>query len=160
MINPACSPILVRANSVDECFVFDGLVSLMGNPTDQHLVCILRDTACSQSVVLASALPFSDQSACGYGAVLRGVEMGFALRPVHCVHVESNLITCFFPVAVCPELPIKGIDFSMGNDVAGGKVTPTLEVLYTPLRVDDGKISQTELELYPACASFFRGTCP
>lgn len=113
---------------------------------------ILRDTACSQSVILASALPFSDQSACEYGAVLRGVEMGFALRPVHCVHVESNLITGFFPVAVCPELPIEGIDFLMGNDIAGGKVTPALEVLYTPLRIDDGKPSPTELELYPACA--------
>lgn len=84
---------------------------------------VLRDTACSQSVILAS-----DQSACGYGAVLRGVEMGFALRPVHCVHIEYDLITVFFPVAVCPELPIKGIALLMGNDIAGGKVTPTLEV--------------------------------
>lgn len=40
----------------------------------------------------------------------------------------------------------------MGNDISGGKVTPTLEVLYTPPRVDDIKTSLTELELYPACA--------
>lgn len=71
--------------------------------------------------------------------------MGFALRPIHCVHIESDLIS-FFPVAVCPELTIKGIGLLMGNNIAGGKVTPTLEVLYTPPQVVDGKTSQTDLQ--------------
>lgn len=60
---------------------------------------------------------------------LREVEMGYVLRPVHCVHVGSKLITGFFPVAVCPELPIETIDFLMGNDIAGSKMTPSLEIL-------------------------------
>lgn len=74
---------------VDSCFkpfIFDGLVSLTGESIDQCSVRILRDTACSQSVILAAALPFTDQSACNYGSVLRGVEMGYIPRPIHRVH--------------------------------------------------------------------------
>lgn len=79
---------------------------------------MLRDTACSQSVVLASMLPFSVESACGFGSVLRGIEMGFAPRPVHKVHIQSDLVSGFFPVAVCDELPIQGVVLLMGNNIA------------------------------------------
>ncbi|KAK0144157.1 hypothetical protein N1851_017473 [Merluccius polli] len=93
-----------HSDTIDECFkpfTFDGLVSLACDPADQRPVRILRDTACSQSVILSSVLPFSDQSACGYGSVLRGVEMGYVLRSVHRVYVQSKLITGYFPVSVC-----------------------------------------------------------
>lgn len=59
---------------IDVCFkpfIFDGLVSLTGEADDRRPVRILRDTGGSQSVILASALPFSECSACGYRAVLR-----------------------------------------------------------------------------------------
>ena len=51
------------------------------------------------------------------------------------VYVQSELITGYFPVSVCPELPIEGISFLMGNDIVGGKVTPSLEVLNAPQRL-------------------------
>lgn len=51
-------------------------MSLTGNHDIQRLVKILRDTACSQSIILTNTLPFSDKSACGYSTVLQGVEMG------------------------------------------------------------------------------------
>ena len=86
-------------------FVFDAFVSLSGEAADGNSIRILRDTACSQSVILASALPFSDNSACHYQSVLRGVEMGYVPRPVHRIHIQSTLVTGFFPVAVCTELP-------------------------------------------------------
>lgn len=89
------SPQIVRPNdTLDECFepfTFDGFVSLGCDPADQRPVRILRDTACSQTVILSSVLPFSNQSTCGYGSVLRGVEMGYLLRPVHRVYVRVNL---------------------------------------------------------------------
>lgn len=69
-------------------FIFDGLVSLTGEPADQCSVRILRDTVFSQSVILTAALPFTDQSASNYGSVLCGVEMGYIPRPIHRVHVE------------------------------------------------------------------------
>ncbi|XP_027134422.1 uncharacterized protein LOC113745745 [Larimichthys crocea] len=86
---------------INDCFkpfVFDAFVSLTGESTDKHPIQALRDTACSQSVILASALPFSDNSACHYSSVLRGVDMSYVPQPVHRVHVQSSLVTGFFPV--------------------------------------------------------------
>lgn len=83
----------------------------------------------TKSEFLVGALPFSDHSACGHRAVLRGIEMGYSPQPVHHIHVQSKLITGFFHVAVCLALPIRSISLLMGNDIAGGKVTPALEDL-------------------------------
>lgn len=115
-----------------EPFLLDGSVSLSGKPADQHPVRILRDTGASQSVILVDSLPFSELSSCGYNVALQGVEMGCVPRPVHLVHLQSKLISGTFPVAICSALPIKGISFLLGNDIAGGKVIPALEVLDVP----------------------------
>lgn len=139
----------INADPCFKPFIFEGLVSLSGDSSDQRPVRILRDTGGSQSVILASVLPFSSQTSCGYGAVLRGIEMGYSPRPVHFVHVKSNLVTGTFPVAVCSELPISGVDMLMGNDIAGGRVTPTLEVVDSLQYSGPGGCSS---ELYPVCA--------
>lgn len=44
--------------------------------------------------------------------------------PLHRIHIQSKLITGFFPIAVCPALPINGVTLLLGNDITGGKVTP------------------------------------
>lgn len=139
---------------IDDCFkpfVFDAFVSLTES-ANKLPIRALRDTACSQSVILASALPFSDDSACHYGSVLRGVEMGYVPRPVHRVHIQSSIATGVFPVAVCAELPIPGIVLLMGNDIAGGKVTPTLEVLDQHQGEGIQPPGQTPPNVFPACA--------
>lgn len=87
---------------VDDCFkpfLFNGLVSLNAS-NDQRPVRILWDTACSQSVILSSVLPFSEQSACGFNIEVRGVEMGHVLKPVHNVYLVSELVTQCFPIAI------------------------------------------------------------
>ena len=135
---------------VDPCFepfIFEGLVSLSVDSPDQRPVRILRDTGGSQSVILASVLPFSSKSSCGYGSVLRGIEMGYSPKPVHFVHVSSKLVTGTFPLAVCTELPISGVDMLMGNDLAGGKVTPNLEVVESLQCSDLGECDS----VYPSC---------
>ncbi|XP_045902251.1 uncharacterized protein LOC123969168 [Micropterus dolomieu] len=76
--------------------------------------------------------------------------MGYVPRPVHRIHIQSDLVTGFFPVAVCDALPIQSIVLLLGNDIAGGKVTPTLEVLDSPLC---GKFPTDNLSssVFPAC---------
>lgn len=76
--------------------------------------------------------------------------MGGVLRPLHHVHVQSDVITEFFAVAVYPALPISGITMLMGNDIVGGKVSPTLKVLDT---LPTSPPSNTELDskLFPSC---------
>ncbi|XP_019206813.1 uncharacterized protein LOC109196820 [Oreochromis niloticus] len=146
--------VLDRGGKVpDPCFdpfIFDGFVSLTDKSADLKSVRILRDTGGSQTLILSSALPFSADSACGFNVVLRGIEMGYAPRPVHQVYIKSELVTGFFPVAVCPTLPIEGVAMLLGNDIAGGLVRPSLEVLDKPLSSDALDISVTP-KLYPAC---------
>ncbi|XP_043954247.1 uncharacterized protein LOC122820728 isoform X1 [Gambusia affinis] len=77
------------------------------------------------------------------------MEMGYAPRPVHRVYIKSKLITVFFPVAVCPDLPIDGVAMLMGNDIAGGLVLPSLEVLDNPL--NQTTPDSSDPGLYPAC---------
>uniref|UniRef100_A0A3B3WC71 SCAN box domain-containing protein n=1 Tax=Poecilia mexicana TaxID=48701 RepID=A0A3B3WC71_9TELE len=44
-----------------EPFIFDGLISLASDPSDLKPVHILRDTGCSQSIILSNVLPFSPE---------------------------------------------------------------------------------------------------
>lgn len=113
-------------------FTSDGYVSFTGSAEDQRPVKILRDTACSQSLILSHVLPLGLKS--DVSAVVRGIEMGFVPAPLYRIHVASGIATGFFDVGMCAEFPISGIDFIMGNDIAGGKVHPVPQVVDVPLR--------------------------
>ena len=120
----------------DACFrpfIFSGVVSLTGKSEDQRPVTVLRDTGGSQSFILSSVLPLSATSACNVSTIVRGIGMGFVPAPLHYIHVKSDLITGFFPVAVRSCFPVDGVDFIMGNDIAGGKVHPSPEVVDLPI---------------------------
>lgn len=66
--------------------------------------------------------------------------MGYVLQSVHRIHIECELLTSgFFPVSVAPELPIEGVGLLMGNGIAGGKVTQSLEVLNSVLFHSTGR---------------------
>lgn len=120
----------------DACFqpfVFDGLVSLTDRVEDQRAVKILRDTGGSQSFILPNSLPFDAESACGTSTIVQGIEMGFVPVPLYRVWVSSDLVTGCFNVTVHSSLPVQGVDFIMGNDIARGKVMPVMHVTNTLL---------------------------
>lgn len=90
-----CLNIDAGDSEIDACFkpfIFDGLVWLTGEAGNQRQVSIMPNTGGSQSVILVGALPFSEHSACGYRAVLCGIEMGYRPQPVHRIHLLSKLI--------------------------------------------------------------------
>lgn len=93
------------------------------------LVKVLRDTGGSQTFALASAVPFGPESACETSTVVSSIENGCVPASLYWIHVKSKLISGLFPVAVLPCFPIDGIDFILGNDIAGGKVYLTLPPL-------------------------------
>ena len=134
---------LIKTSSIEnipvephECFkpfISDAFVSLTGDVKEQRRVTVLRDTAYSQSLILSSVLPGENQSSCNASAVVRGIEMGFVPAPLHRIHVESSLASGFFSVGVRSCFPIDGVDFIMGNDIAGGKVFPVPEVVNVPI---------------------------
>ena len=114
-------------------FTFKAFVSLTGNASDEHLVNVLRDTGGSQSFILSNVLPLSNRSACDSSAIVRGIGMECVLAPMDRIHVRSSLVTGFFSVAVQACSPVEGIDFIMGNYLAGGKVYSTPEVVSMPI---------------------------
>ncbi|KAK7166228.1 hypothetical protein R3I93_006107 [Phoxinus phoxinus] len=119
----------------DRCFqpfIFDGFVSLDEKNEIRKPVRILRDTGGSQSFILSDVLNFCADSACNTSAIVQGIEMGFVPVPLHHVYVSSDLASGCFEVAVRPSLPVKGVDFIMGNDIAGGKVMPVAKVIDVP----------------------------
>uniref|UniRef100_A0A8C6LM93 Gypsy retrotransposon integrase-like protein 1 n=1 Tax=Nothobranchius furzeri TaxID=105023 RepID=A0A8C6LM93_NOTFU len=90
-------------------------------------------------------------SSSGYSVFLKGVEMGCVTAPVHSVHLRSQLVNGVFNVAVCDRLPVEGITLLLGNDLAGGRVNPSLEVLDDPVAHSESP-NQADLITYPACA--------
>ena len=142
-------------DKLDPCFkpfISKGFVSLTGDPKDQQPVNILRDTGGSQSIIREGILPLSSKSACNSSAVVQGVEMGFVPVPLHYVYIQSPLVSGLFKVAVRPALPIKGVDFILSNDLAGGKVMPVPEVLDNPeLNTESDKAAENNLDIFPAC---------
>ena len=88
-------------------------MSLTNDDASQRPVKILRDT---QSFIFSDVLPLSDDTYCGSSVLVQGIEMGFV--PLHFVKVHSELISGIFRVGVRPMLPVKGVTFIMGNDIA------------------------------------------
>uniref|UniRef100_A0A8C6LK80 Gypsy retrotransposon integrase-like protein 1 n=1 Tax=Nothobranchius furzeri TaxID=105023 RepID=A0A8C6LK80_NOTFU len=150
--SPVVKP-LCAAREPDACFapfILSGEISLTPGDADKQSVRILRDTGASQMLILSSALPFSASSSRGYAVLLQGIEMKSLPAQVHRVHLECQLVSGCFDVAICDHLPVNGVDVLLGNDVAGGKVLPLLEVVPQPQAEHVNCASDSHF--YPACA--------
>ena len=64
----------------------------------------------------------------------------------------SDLVSGRFRVGVVSKLPVKGVTLLLGNDIAGGSVTPVLEVSENPESTPaDEKLVQDFPYVFPAC---------
>ncbi|KAI2665733.1 Transposon Ty3-G Gag-Pol polyprotein [Labeo rohita] len=132
-------------------FLMKGLISVMCERQDQKKVQILRDTDAAQSFVISGALLLSEKSYCGAIVLVQGFEMGVVSVPLHLMHLQCDLDTGFVKVGVCPSLPVRGV--ILGNDLAGGKVMPILEVLDKPAVSSAPDIlTESYPEVFSACA--------
>lgn len=69
----------------------------------------------------ADVLPFSDQTSVGSRRLGQSFSMEVMKVPVHRIYLRTNLVSGFFlEVGVCPVLPVRGVSFILGNDLAGG----------------------------------------
>uniref|UniRef100_A0A669BX09 Gypsy retrotransposon integrase-like protein 1 n=1 Tax=Oreochromis niloticus TaxID=8128 RepID=A0A669BX09_ORENI len=77
--------------------------------------------------------------------------MSVLRAPLHKVHLHSPVITGHVKFAVSSQLPIKGVSFILGNDLAGGNVFPLPEVVETPVAsVTDAATPISSV--FPVCA--------
>ena len=118
-------------------------------------VVILRDTRASQSLMLADVLPLSKGSALKAKALIQGVgHVGDAYTAVslHRVTLESGLVTGIVTVGVVPTLPVEGVSFLLGNDLAGGKVSVSPMVVEEPeTQLETEKLREEFPGIFPAC---------
>ncbi|VDI68993.1 Hypothetical predicted protein [Mytilus galloprovincialis] len=129
-------------------FIPDGLVSIVDDTTLQPIK-ILRDTGASQSLLLEGVLPLSEKTSVGASVLLQGVGLGCIDVPPHRIYLKSDLITGPVVVGIRPNLPVEGVTYLLGNDLARNKVVAELYVTSEP--VVDVKLPEDDAELYPAC---------
>jgi len=144
-----------RVEKIDDSyqpFILKGLISLKGNCDEQKEIRMLRDTGAMQSFIVADKLPFSEDTFCNSSVIVQGIDMSCITVPLHRIHLQSDLCTGFVRVAVRPSLPVQGVDFILGNDLAGGKILPVLEVVEKPDAFSQLDVSHTYPEVFPACA--------
>ncbi len=138
----------VETTSYDP-FILHGYVSL--SESEYKPVSILRDTGSTQSFILEEALPFSSASHTGASVLVRGIEMGCAHVPLHKVNLQSDLVSGLVDLAVCAQLPVKGVQVILGNDLAGGKVFPCPVVSCTPVVEKQPSLARQFPTVFSAC---------
>ena len=126
-------------------FLSEGLVSLT-EARETFPIRILRDTGATQSLMVQDVLPYLDHCPTGASELVQGIELSIARVPLHRVFLKSKLVSGFVTVGVRPLLPLEGIDFILGNDLAGSRVNlqPELQV------VDEPEQDETA-RLFPSC---------
>ena len=113
-------------------FISEGVVSLVGDENSSQKVKILRDTGATQSLMLDSVLPLTENSFTGANVLISGVEMGVLEVPLHEVNIKSSLINGNIVIGMRPSLPVEGISLILGNDLAGEKVMVDPRVVEKP----------------------------
>lgn len=125
-------------------------VDPLGVQKVQRPVRVLWDTAFLQSLILSLVLPLVAAFTCGASVGL--IRYQNVPAPLHNVHIQSRLITGFFPLEVHSCFPIEGVDFIKGNDIDGGKIYPAPEVVGSPIlqsKPDD--LAQRHPDVFPVC---------
>lgn len=130
-------------------FITDAFITLPGAQSTRVPIKVLRDTAASQSFVLESLLPFSEESYTGEDVLVQGFEMGFVNVPLHKVLLVSDLITGEFKMGVRPSLPVKNVHVLLGNDIMGGVVFARPLVTNSPESCPD-ELSENFPEVFHA----------
>ena len=113
-------------------FISEGVVSLVGDESSSQKVKILRDTGATQSLMLDSVLPLTENSFTGANVLISGVEMGVFEVPLHEVNIKSSLINGNTVIGMRPSLSVEGISLILGNDLAGEKVMVDPRVVEKP----------------------------
>ncbi len=97
-------------------------------------------------MILRDVLSFNIKSAQGSVVVVKGFGGGFLSMSLHNIHLQYDLVSGNIVVALCSHIPIDGVSFILGNDLAFGRVQVVSKGSSTPFKTD----SPDELELaYP-----------
>ena len=103
-------------------FISKGVVSLVGDESSSQKVKSLRDIGATQSFMLDSVLPLTENSFAGANILISEVDMGVLEVLLHEVNTKSSLINSNLVIGMRTSLPVEGVSFILGNDLACNKV--------------------------------------
>lgn len=134
-----------------QIFISDGSVKLKGGDKEIS-VKILRDSGAMHTFVRETLLSFSPQADTGGCVPCRGLALQTLFVPVHKMFLSCGFFQKEVEVAVRPELPIRGVDIILGNDlVTDGRMWPDdVRPVLTPRVQDSVQIEQQQLPCPPA----------
>ena len=104
---------------VYEPVLSDGFVSLNNDFAQSTLIKIIRYIEASHSLILAAALPFSENTSLGITVLIQGVECGFFNIPFHTIYLSSDLVNGPVAVGIRQSFRLKRVHLSFGNGLAG-----------------------------------------
>ncbi|XP_033100281.1 uncharacterized protein LOC117103773, partial [Anneissia japonica] len=135
-----------------EGFVFTGVVSPCLSKSEGKSVTILRDTGATQSLVLADAIALPQCSSENASALIQGIDGSYLTVPLYKIHLKCGLVTGPVTVGVVKTLPIKGVSFVLGNDLAGERVSVPPVILNAPVVEPLTENLEEEYPgIFPAC---------
>ncbi len=101
-------------------------------------------------------MPFSQETDTGNRVLIQGVGLQTLSVPLHNVFLQSDLVNRSVVMGVRPSLPVEGVSFILGNNLAGDRVwrdVPSPPVVTTcPTSLGDMDISQQYPEVFVTCA--------
>ena len=90
-------------------------MSQVGDESGSQKVKILRDTGATQSHMLGSVLPLTENSFTDANVLISRVEMSVLEVPLHEVNIKSSLINGNIVIGMRPLLPVEGISLILEN---------------------------------------------
>ena len=154
-VTPTAGPVQAMEKAELEMFsgfVSDGAVAVeQGKP--EAPVTVLRDTASGQSVLVAGTLDLPESSAVGTVVPIKGFGGTYNPVPLYRVFVRTNVFVGYAQVGVVSELPVRGVTFLLGNDIAQSQVVVTPCLSSTPCEVAETRALEEEYPVaFPVCA--------
>ena len=102
--------------------------------------------------MLSSVSPESADGEVGAKALIQGIDGSYVRVPLRRVVSKSGLVSGIVMVGVVPSLPIDGVDFLLGNDWAGDKVSVTPVLVDAPAEQAETEALEDEFSgIFPAC---------
>ena len=86
-------------------------------------VVILRDTGATQSLMIGDVKCMPSECTTGRKVLIHDVNGGTQSVPLFRVNLQCELISGDVIVGIVPFLPMDGVSFLLGNDLAGGRVS-------------------------------------
>ena len=132
-------------------FLHEGEISHCISGATIKSVVILRDTGSAQSLMVPEALP--PDSTESTKRLVQGIFPEIRSVPLYEVDLKCDLVNGPVTVGVVPELPMSGVDFLLGNDLAGDKVVASPVVSEKPVEVAETEVLQEDFPgIFPDCA--------